>query len=247
MTGRPGLRPEPGGDLQAVEVDYAFTAEVPPEFVPLPDASSAEEWYEALSTLMPGAEEQQLHDAAEQMRRTLPAMSHADTIRTALCAGIENDSLSIGILTVSLQRSGHESALVAAEGIFRAKKKSFFTEDEELVEVDRENAKGVQGRQDLLLATRLPCGPGVTSISLRSMTFRGAPGEAPPPVLGVASLQLIVPAPREYCVYLTVATPTITHIDAYSARLARIGHTLSFDDSAAAGQDGGAAAQEQQA
>lgn len=44
----------------------------------------------------------------------------------------------------------------------------------------------------------------------------------------MAALQLIVPAPHSYCVYVTISTPSVFLLDSYSARLAHIGRTLRF-------------------
>ncbi|MFJ4409620.1 hypothetical protein [Streptomyces sp. NPDC088910] len=47
----------------------------------------------------------------------------------------------------------------------------------------------------------------------------------------MAALQLIVPAPRDYCVYVTISTPSLFLLDSYSGRLAHIGRTFTFNPS----------------
>lgn len=86
----------------------------------------------------------------------------------------------------------------------------------------------MQGRQDTVLAVKLPCGPGVMSTSLRSLTLRDT-DRPEGNVFPLASLQLIVPAPSDYCVYVTLTTPSVYLLDSYSERLAHIGRTFSFD------------------
>jgi hypothetical protein len=82
----------------------------------------------------------------------------------------------------------------------------------------------------MVLATRLPCGPGVMSTSLRSLRLPPVDAGIKVPPLPMASLQLIVPAPQDYCVYVTISTPSVFLVDSYSARLSHIARTLSFDD-----------------
>ncbi|WP_367043542.1 hypothetical protein [Streptomyces sp. Je 1-332] len=42
-------------------------------------------------------------------------------------------------------------------------------------------------------------------------------------------MQLVIPAPHDYCVYVTIATPSVYLLDSYCARLAHIGRTFTFD------------------
>ncbi len=93
----------------------------------------------------------------------------------------------------------------------------------------------------MLLAVKLPSGPAVMSASLRLLTLPASflaesgvtdatgDGETVRPTLPVASLQLIVPAPRDYCVYVTISTPSVFLLDSYCGRLAHIGRTFTFD------------------
>lgn len=231
----------------AREVPYAFRYTVPDEFVRLPDPTSLEGWQEALARLVPDADEEQLTSATEQMRAVLPGLSAGgeDTIDlTALCLGTEDVSgeerLSMGLLAVTVKPSEHRDRLLTAEGIYRAKHQKFFASESELQELDFELGKGAQGRQDMLLAVKLPAGPGVMSASLRLLTLPASlvtesgvmnpdADESIRPTLPVASLQLIVPAPRDYCVYVTISTPSVFLLDSYCGRLAQIGRTFTFD------------------
>lgn len=146
----------------------------------------------------------------------------------------------MGLLAVTVRPSGHRDRLLTAEGVYRAKERRFFSGEGDLRELDFPLGKGVQGRQDMVLAAKLPCGPGVMSTSLRMVTLPSrliaeaglgdlAAGEDVRPQLPMATLQLVVPAPRDYCVYVTISTPSVFLLDSYSARLARIGRTFSFD------------------
>jgi hypothetical protein len=45
----------------------------------------------------------------------------------------------------------------------------------------------------------------------------------------LAVLQLILPAPRDCCAYVTIATPSVYLLDSYTERLAHIGRTFTFD------------------
>ncbi|MFI1677366.1 hypothetical protein [Streptomyces sp. NPDC020607] len=230
------------------QIPYAFQYKVPDEFVRLPDPTASEGWREALSQLMPDADEDQLNSASEQMRATLPGLSadgQETVILTAMCLGTEDvkdeERLSMGLLAVSVRPSGHRDRLLAAEGIYRAKEQKFFAREGRLEELDFPLGKGVQGRQDMLLAAKLPSGPAVMSASLRLLTlpagFAARAGVEDPtgaaavvrPTLPVASLQLIIPAPQDYCVYVTVATPSVFLLDSYCGRLAHIGRTFTFN------------------
>ncbi|MEU4148403.1 hypothetical protein [Streptomyces parvulus] len=231
----------------AREVPYAFRYTVPDEFVRLPDPTALEGWQEALARLVPDADEEQLTSATEQMRAVLPGLSAGgeDTIDlTAMCLGTEDVSgeerLSMGLLAVTVKPSEHRDRLLTAEGIYRAKHQTFFASESELQELDFELGKGAQGRQDMLLAVKLPAGPGVMSASLRLLTLPASlvsdsgvmdpdANESIRPTLPVASLQLIVPAPRDYCVYVTISTPSVFLLDSYCGRLAQIGRTFTFD------------------
>ncbi|MBZ6289859.1 hypothetical protein ACWF8U_03080 [Streptomyces olivaceus] len=230
------------------QVPYAFQYTVPDEFVRLPDLVAVEGWDEALERLVPDADEEQLASATQQMRAALPGLSAGgeDTVDlTAMCLGTEDvageERLSMGLLAVTVKPNGHRDRLLTAEGIYRAKHRRFFAGEHEPQELDFDLGKGVQGRQDMLLAVKLPSGPAVMSASLRLLTLpaslvaesgvAGADGadEVIRPTLPVASLQLIVPAPRDYCVYVTISTPSVFLLDSYCGRLAQIGRTFTFD------------------
>ncbi|MFD8896449.1 hypothetical protein [Streptomyces ardesiacus] len=232
----------------ARRIPYAFQYTVPDEFVRLPDPEAVEGWDAALKRLVPDADEEQLASATQQMRATLPGLSTGgeDTVDlTAMCLGTEDvageERLSMGLLAVTVRPSGHHDRLLTAEGIYRAKHHRFFAGEGELQELDFDLGKGVQGRQDMLLAVKLPSGPAVMSASLRLLTLPASflaesgvtdatgDGETVRPTLPVASLQLIVPAPRDYCVYVTISTPSVFLLDSYCGRLAHIGRTFTFD------------------
>jgi len=232
----------------AREVPYAFQYTVPDEFIRLPDPTATEGWREALARLMPDADEEQLASATEQMRATLPGLSvggEETVVLTAMCLGTEDvggdERLSMGLLAVTAKPSGHHDRLLAAEGIYRAKEQKFFTGESDLQELDFDLGKGLQGRQDMLIAAKLPSGPGVMSASLRLLTLPARfaaetgiadiaeTGEVVRPTLPMASLQLIIPAPRSYCVYVTISTPSVFLLDSYCGRLALIGRTFTFD------------------
>lgn len=82
----------------------------------------------------------------------------------------------------------------------------------------------------MVLATKLPCGPGVMSTSLRTLRLPLIEAGIAVPPLPMAALQLIVPAPHGYCVYVTISTPSVFLLDSYSARLAHIARTLGFGE-----------------
>ncbi|MER5226292.1 hypothetical protein [Streptomyces flaveus] len=84
--------------------------------------------------------------------------------------------------------------MVAAEGIYQAEAKELFAGESDLQELDFELGKGLQGRQDMVLAAKLPSGPGVMSVSMRSLTLPAGDTSASRPVIPMASLQLIIPA-----------------------------------------------------
>lgn len=222
-------------DQGARTVPYAFRYRVPDEFVGLPETDTLAGWDEALGRLMPDANEAELAAAGLQMRRFLPLLAEGGetTLRTAMCVGTEDvageERLSMGLLAVSARAGRHDDQLLAAEGIYRAKEQKFFAGAKEPLELDYELGKGLQGAQDMLLAVKLPGGPGVMSASLRSLTLPGGDGATPAPVIPFASLQLIVPAPRGYCAYVTIATPSVFLLDSYCMRLAHVGRTFSFD------------------
>ncbi|CAM5253259.1 putative protein OS=Streptomyces tendae OX=1932 GN=GUR47_18030 PE=4 SV=1 [Streptomyces tendae] len=232
----------------ARQIPYAFQYTVPDEFVRLPDPTAVEGWDEALKRLVPDADDEQLASATEQMRTMLPGLSAGgeDTVDlTAMCLGTEDvageERLSMGLLAVTVKASGHHDRLLTAEGVYRAKHHRFFADENDLQELDFALGKGVQGRQDMLLAVKLPSGPAVMSASLRLLTLPASfvaesgvvdaadTGEAIRPTLPVASLQLVVPAPRDYCVYVTISTPSVFLLDSYCGRLAQIGRTFTFD------------------
>ncbi|WP_217170166.1 hypothetical protein [Streptomyces sp. AC512_CC834] len=232
----------------ARQVPYAFQYTVPDEFVRLPDPAALEGWDKALKRLVPDADEEQLASATQQMRAALPGLSAGgeDTVDlTAMCLGTEDvageERLSMGLLAVTVKPSGHHDRLLTAEGIYRAKHQRFFAGERELQELDFDLGKGAQGRQDMLLAVKLPSGPAVMSASLRLLTLPASfvaesggadavgDDETVRPTLPVASLQLVVPAPRDYCVYVTISTPSVFLLDSYCGRLAQIGRTFTFD------------------
>ncbi|WP_328687857.1 hypothetical protein OHA74_54375 [Streptomyces phaeochromogenes] len=232
----------------AREIPYAFQYAVPDEFVRLPDPTASNGWREALAKLIPDADEQQLASAIDQLRATLPGLSAGgeETVAlTALCLGTEDvdgdERLSMGLLAVTVKPSGHRDRLLAAEGIYRAKEHKLFARERDLKELDFALGKGIQGRQDMLLAAKLPSGPGIMSTSLRLLTLPArfaaetgiadvaSTGETVRPTLPTALLQLIVPAPRDYCVYVTISTPSVFLLDSYCGRLAQIGRTFTFD------------------
>ncbi|MEU0653293.1 hypothetical protein ACH41C_06760 [Streptomyces althioticus] len=250
------------GPVEAADgrpVPYAFRCTVPDEFVRLPDPGAVDGWYESLIRLVPDADETHLAAVAQQLRAALPGLSRGgeETVdMTALCLGTEDvggeERLSMGLLAVTVRPSGHRDRLLTAEGIYRAKERRFFSRGSDLRELDFPLGKGVQGRQDMVLAAKLPCGPAVMSTSLRMVTLPArvvaesglgdiaadlAPGQTVRPRLPMATLQLVVPAPRDYCVYVTISTPSVFLLDSYSARLARIGRTFTFDAPAREGPD----------
>ncbi|MEU9652054.1 hypothetical protein AB0E00_24495 [Streptomyces sp. NPDC048110] len=208
---------------------YAFKYEVPQAFVRFPETSDEAGWVAAMDELMPGSDEQARLNATAQMRTVLPLMTQPNTVETSACLGMEDDAVSMGFLIVSVQHTGHDNRLLAAEGIFRAKEQHYFAQDSATEDVDHELGKGTRGAQDLLLATQLPCGPGITSVSMRSLTLPTGDSGTEPPIMAIGLLQLLVPAPHDYCVYVTLSVPTIYHLDAYSARLAHIARTMSFN------------------
>ncbi|MET7809381.1 hypothetical protein ABZT26_00805 [Streptomyces sp. NPDC005395] len=223
------------------DVPYAFRYRLPEEFVTVEDAATVEGWAEALTELMPRAEELERAQTAERLCHSLPMfLEREDTlVGIAMCLGAERvrseDKLSYGLLVVSVRPSGHDERFVTAEGIYRTKERLFFAGETEVEELDFTLGKGVRGRQDMLLATKLPSGPGVMSASLRTVELRTAEqtlaGAGAPRTqrIPMAVLQLILPAPRDYCVYVTIATPSVYLLDSYSERLAHIGRTLTFD------------------
>jgi hypothetical protein len=87
-----------------------------------------------------------------------------------------------------------------------------------------------EGPQGMLLAAKLPCGPAVMSTSLRTLHLPPIEAGLAMPPLPMAALQMIVPAPHNYCVYVTISTPSVFLLDSNSARLAHIGPTLTFDE-----------------
>lgn len=263
----------------ARKIPYAFSYRVPDEFVRLPETDTLAGWDEALARLTPDANAEERAAAALQLRRFLPLLSEGGetTVLTAMCVGTEDvageERLSMGLLAVSVRASGHDDQLIAAEGIYRAKEQKFFTGEREPLELDYELGKGLQGTQDMLLAVKLPGGPGVMSASLRSLTLPragGAAGEvvgdevaggdavagevvadsevagngaAGAPMIPFASLQLIVPAPYGYCAYVTIATPSVFLLDSYCMRLAHIGRTFGFDPPGKAAEGSGGTGQ----
>ncbi|MFJ3710745.1 MULTISPECIES: hypothetical protein [unclassified Streptomyces] len=224
-------------EMQPRRIPYAFRYEIPEEFTCLPDPTASDGWDEVMRELLPAADDEQRNAASQQLRGQLPQLSgeaEQSVILTAMCLGIEEvgdeGRLSMGLLAVSVRSSDHSDQLMTAEGIYRAKEQKFFGEGgAPLQEVDYELGKGTQGPQDMLLAAKLPSGPGVMSTSLRSLKLPTSDETLPGMVLPVASLQLVIPAPRNYIVYVTIATPSVFLLDSYGERLAHIGRTLSFD------------------
>jgi len=216
-------------------IPYAFHYEIPEEFTSLPDPTASDGWDEAMRALMPAADDEQRSAASRQLRAQLPQMSSEEetVVLTALCLGTEEvdgeDRLSMGLLAISVRPSGHRDQLMTAEGIFRAKEQKFFGSGGALEEIDYDLGKGVQGPQDMLLAVKLPCGPAIMSTSLRSLKLPDGDEGRPGVTLPVAALQLVVPAPRDYIVYVTIATPSVFLLDSHGGRLAHIGRTLAFD------------------
>lgn len=217
---------------------YAFHHQVPDEFIRLPEPTASEGWREAVAALMPGTEEEQQDAASDALRSQLPHLhDRENVVLTAMCAGAEevdgDERLSLALLAITVRPSDHDPTrrTLIAEGIYRATEEKFFANEapETLEELDFRLGKGVQGRQDMLLAAKLPCGPAIMSTSLRTLRLPALEGGIPVPPLAMATLQLIAPAPHGYCVYVTISTPSIFLLDSYSARLAHIGRTLSFD------------------
>jgi len=235
------------GAAGRADIPYAFEYRIPDEIVQLPGPLTADAWTAAMARLLPGGDEDYQEFAGERMRTYLPWIFAGEDIGFALamCMGTEevdgDDRLSAGLLTVSGRITGHRDPLFVAEALYRAKETKLFTGEAGLRELDFEAGKGVQGRQDMLLAVKLPCGPGVMSTSLRSLTLADA--ERPEGrVFPLAALQLIIPAPSGYCVYVTLATPSVYLLDSYSERLAHIGRTFSFDVPEAGAEAGAEAA-----
>ncbi|MFY1678830.1 hypothetical protein [Streptomyces sp. WMMC905] len=229
------------GDVPSPHAAYAFRHQVPDEFVRLPDPTTSDGWRKAMGRLMPEADDEQREAAAARMRDYLPRLSRRGeetTILTAMCVGTENvegdERLSMGLLAVSVRPSGHQDPLLAAEGIYQAKARRLLTDARDVEEVDYPLGKGLQGEQDLVLAVKLPSGPGVMSTSLRSLTLPATEGR-PAPGVPMASLQLVIPAPRGYAVYVTIATPSVFLLDSYCLRLAHIGRSFDFDSPAGSG------------
>lgn len=217
---------------------YAFHHQVPDEFIRLPEPTSSEGWREAMARLMPGSDEEQQDTASNGLRSQLPHLQDRENVvLTAMCIGTEeadgDERLSLALLAVTVRPSEHGPAqrILTAEGIYRATEQKLFAgEDTDgLEELDFRLGKGVQGRQDMLLAAKLPCGPAVMTTSLRTLRLPALEGGIPVPPLAMATLQLIAPAPYGYCVYVTISTPSVFLLDPYSARLAHIGRTLTFD------------------
>ncbi|MET9354098.1 hypothetical protein ABZY14_14050 [Streptomyces sp. NPDC006617] len=230
--------PLPSDRTDRRDVPYAFRYRLPEEFVTVEDPATVEGWADALTELMPGTDALERAQSAENMRRNLPMFLERDDtlVDIAMCLGAERvrneDKLSYGLLVTSVRPSEHGERLLAAEGIYRAKERLFFAGEPNVEELDFALGKGSRGRQDMLLATKLPSGPGVMSASLRTVELRTAESVAENSAMQkipMAVLQLIVPAPRDYCAYVTIATPSVYLLDSYSERLAHIGRTFVFD------------------
>ncbi|MDT0267914.1 hypothetical protein RM844_16665 [Streptomyces sp. DSM 44915] len=215
-------------------IPVCFTARVPDSYVPLPERPDQAEWSETLDRLMPAAQAEGREFALANFPRVLPLLRADEVVKTALHISVVADELAFGALVVGLLPTRHESALVTAESIYRKKKEKFFGDlpSEQLTDIDEKLAKGLRGPEDTLLATKLPVGPAVTSISLRTLTMPRKPGlgeDGPPVKMGIALCQLTVPAPRDYTLYFTIATPTLKHTSVFSGHLAAIGRTVTFD------------------
>ncbi|MBD0740663.1 hypothetical protein [Streptomyces sp. CBMA29] len=218
---------------------YAFHHHVPDEFVRLPEPTGSDGWREAMAELLPEAGEEEREAAGESLRQQLPLLTaRENVVLTAMCIGTENvdggERLSMGLVAVTVRPSGHTPAtrVFTAEGIYQAAVRKVFSAvpEESLQELSFPLGEGLQGPEDMVLAAKLPCGPGVMTTALRSLRFPTLePGLATPP-LPVGVLELIVPAPHSYCVCVTISTPSVFLLDSYSARLAHIGRTLEFGE-----------------
>jgi len=254
-------KPAPQGPVPE-SVRYAFRYELPGAFVHVRDPIRLDAWQEAAVELLPGADEVERAEYARQMLRSLPTLLVAEEtlVDVAVCLGIEDSDdgyrLSQGLLAVSARPSRHGDRLLAAEGIYRAKEQALFAGERDLAEIDLPRAKGRQGTKDTLLAVHLPCGPGVMSASVRAVASADIAaslqdGDAPPAgspamvpeTVSLAVLQLIIPAPDGYVVYVTVSTPCVDLLTAYTERLSAIGRTFSFDTTEEQGDEEGEAAQ----
>ncbi|WP_419995864.1 hypothetical protein [Streptomyces boninensis] len=245
MTADP-VAQQPGERLE--DVAYAFRYSLPEEFLAIPDPTREADWTSAAAELMPEASAEEHERYARQMIAALPTLFDLEETLTdvALCLGYEDGDdgyqISMGLLVVAARRSEHTDPLIAAEGVYRAKEKTFFADDPRMETIDFERAKGRQGTRDTLLAAKLPCGPGVMSASVRTISrtdleaiaagagddMAGSPAMVPEQV-PMATLQLIIPAPRDYFVYVTITTPTVALLDSYTGRLSYIARTFSFD------------------
>ncbi|MFF3406645.1 hypothetical protein ACFYW8_10585 [Streptomyces sp. NPDC002742] len=224
---------------------YAFHHQVPDEFVRLPEPTASDGWRQAMAQLMPESDEEQQDAASDRLRRQLPLLSaRENVVLTAMCVGTEevdgDERLSMGLLAVTVRPSEHSPAtrLFTAEGIYQATAQKLFSgvAEERLEKIAFPLGEGLQGPQDMVLAAKLPCGPAVMSTSLRTLHLPALDVGLAMPPLPMAALQLVVPAPHGYCVYVTISTPSVFLLDSYSARLAHIGRTLTFDDLATAYQ-----------
>ncbi|MFK4544718.1 hypothetical protein RKD29_004314 [Streptomyces tendae] len=232
----------PTGDIErstTAPFHYAFHHDVPEEFVRLPEPTESDGWRQAMAELLPGADAEARDAASQGLRRQLPLLSARENVLlTAMCVGTEEvdggERLSMGLLAVTVRPSGQSPArrLFTAEGIYQATAKKFFSDvsEDRLEEISFPLGEGLQGPQDMVLATKLPCGPGVMSTSLRTLRLPPIEAGIAVPPLPMAALQLIVPAPHSYCVYVTISTPSVFLLDSYSARLAHIGRTLGFGE-----------------
>ncbi|WP_328770616.1 hypothetical protein [Streptomyces sp. NBC_00286] len=224
---------------------YAFHHQVPDEFVRLPEPTASDGWRQAMAELLPESDEEQQDAASEGLRRQLPLLSaRENVVLTAMCVGTEevdgDERLSMGLLAVTVRPSEHtpSTRLFTAEGIYQATAQKFFSgmPEERLEEIGFPLGEGLQGPQDMVLAAKLPGGPAVMSTSLRTLRLPDLDAGLKMPPLPMAALQLVVPAPHSYCVYVTISTPSVFLLDSYSARLAHIGRSLKFDDLPAADQ-----------
>lgn len=218
-------------------VPYAFRYNLPDAFVKVRDPDTATGWAEVVEELIPDADRSEREQVSDQMCRTLPLLTEQGEtpVDFGMCVGVEKDQgidkLSLAMLIVSVRPTGHDNRFLAAEGIYRAKEQLFFAGETRLEELDLPLGKGYRGKQDTLLAAKLPSGPGVMSASLRSVVLGPSAdsGTTEQQRVPMAALQLIIPAPSDYCAYITISTPSVYLLDAYSERLAHIGRTFTFD------------------
>lgn len=214
------------------DTEYCFEFLLPEGFVRLPHPDSDRDWKSAMKNFLPYATSEQNAQASEYIRDHLSLLyTREETVTdVAMFTGTElvgnEERLSAGMLLVAVRFTGHADQLAFAEAIYQAKRNKFLGETDCVDEIDQKKAKGFQGLQDTILATKLPSGPAIASISLRSTTLVDGSGDEH--VVAVASLQLIIPARENYAVYFTLTTPSVYLLDSYSSRLATVGKSFKF-------------------